>query len=749
MAKKNVKSKSAASLNPAQTTKPTAASFLRRSLVHVTGALGLLISISFFTATFDTAQVKLTLLHMGSLLLAALWCSLKIAQHQNPFAKKNIPFLLPVLAYIGWNVICYIFAPLHAEAAEEFIRFLFYGMITLLAATEFTLMDIKTITKWILVAIWISFLYAALQIIDGFFPGVDPMPWRGFFTKRIFSTHANPNFFADFVIFASCILGSLFLVKRQKKFLALTALGLISLFFTESKGAWLAYAAAASLGALLYVNYCAPSLKKHRFKLNMLAVLLFLAAAVLAGLYTTKRFQSISFRAHTWLASFEMIKDAPVLGVGTGNFKTIYAAYRRPQIFYIENSHNVETQHAENELLEQWAVSGTVGLAVFLWLLVFLFTLAVRQLKQENLPDQRNYYLLGYTTALAGMFVHSWVDISIRFASSGFFFALFMGFIIALCRPNETEDVLPRQTSSAEWLLRIEKCILAVGFLAVCGWIIFYFHQITSALGTQNTGTVILLVLAWLVLAGCLAGAGWVILRSAWLLRSAAAICPLLLLLPLEMAAYRPFQANHYYSLGISLNNSGNLEGAVGFFTKAINWDPLRTEYYQFRANLFTATLDLTKRFSPIRGDRKTPSDDFSRALQDYAVVKRRAPNHALLYHNQGQLYYTMALNRSEAARYAPNQTVYEETKQEALQHMAKAKQSFERSLLTDPVNPDTYVYLVQIALLENQPGEAQHWIDRFRQGPAGVTEPEFLQRHQTYPPMKNLQAQVTARLGK
>ena len=727
----------------------TAASFLHHSLVHVTGALGFLISISFFTATFDTAQVKLTLLHMGGILLIALWGCLKIVQRQNPFTKQNIPFILPVLVYVGWHTLCYIFAPLHIEALEEFLRLLLYAMITLIAALEFDLQDIKTITKWILAAIWISFAYAAVQMADNFLPGVDPMPWRGFFTKRIFSTHANPNFFADFVIFSSGILGGVYLANRQEKYLLLGALGLAALFFTESKGAWLAYAAAGALGALLYTNYCAPSLKKYRLKINLFVCMGVLATTLLVGFYTSKRFQSVSFRAHTWLASLEMVKDAPVLGVGTGNFKTVYAAYRRPQIFYIENAHNIETQHAENEFLEQWVVSGTVGLAVFLWLLFFLFTLALRTLGQNsNAPAEQRYYLLGYSVALAGMLLHSAVDVSLRFASSGFFFALFMGFLIALCRPH-TPSAAAAQKSCPNGLLVGLRLLLMLGFLAASGWIVFYFYQITATLGTKSAGEMLLLALAWGTLAGCVVGTGFILLRTAWLVRSAAAFLPLLLLLPLEMLAYRPFQANHYYSVGISLNAAKNLEGALGYFTQAIEWNPWKAEYYQFRANLLATALDLTKRFSPIRGDKKMPSDDFSRALQDYATVQRRSPNHALLYHHRGQLYYTMALNRSEAARRAPNQVVYEEIKQEALQHMANAKQSFERALQADPVYPNTYLFLIQIALLENQPDQAQQWIDRFRQGPQGVTEAEFLQRHQNYPPVEALQAQVNSRLKK
>ncbi|MCQ2410700.1 MAG: O-antigen ligase family protein [Elusimicrobiaceae bacterium] len=745
MSKRNRKQQTVAIPAPA----PSAAeNFLHRALVHVTGVLALLISISFFTATYDTAQVKLTLLHMGSLLLGALWGSLQITRRKNPFTRQNIPFLLPVFAYVGWNVLCYIFAPYHAEAAEEFIRFLLYGLITLLAATEFSFNDVKTVTKWFLIAVWISLAYAVLQIADGFFQEIDPMPWRGSFTKRLFSTHANPNFFADFLIFASCITAGVYLAQRKKSLLALLVVGIVALFFTESKGAWLAYAAAVAFLTWMLVNFCIPALAKHRQKINLLVALALLGSAVLAGCYTAKRFQSVRFRAHTWLGTFEMVKAAPVMGVGIGNFKVIYPAYRRAQIFYIEDSHNTETQHAENELLEQWTVSGTVGLAVFLWLMYTVFALALRTLRQtEQLPQQR-FYLLGYTAALGGMFVHSGVDISLHFASSGFFFALITGTVFALCqpgqnRPENTAEITP----SRLWLLGILRFILAAGTAVLVVLLLRYFWEITSVLGKKTTGEVITVALSWIVLAGSLLAGSYVILGAARRIRNAVALLPLVCLLPLELVAYFPFQSNHYYSLGITLNQLGNIEGSLGYFTKAIRFNPLQAEYRQFRANLLSITFNLTKQFSPLRGDKTTPSDDFTRALRDYAFVEKQAPNHPLLHHNKGQLYYTMALNRSDTARYAHSPAEYELFKQEALHYMDQAKHAFERSLLVDPVNAQTYFYLVQIALLENNPQQAQAELERFYRGPDGVTETEFLDKHRRHPQAAALQAQIDARL--
>ena len=68
--KNTAKNNSATAAAPAQNAFER---FVRGALVHGTGILTLLVSLCFFTATYDSAQVKLTLLHAGGLMLLALW----------------------------------------------------------------------------------------------------------------------------------------------------------------------------------------------------------------------------------------------------------------------------------------------------------------------------------------------------------------------------------------------------------------------------------------------------------------------------------------------------------------------------------------------------------------------------------------------------------------------------------------------------------------------------------------------------
>lgn len=284
------------------------ADFLRAALPQVTGALILLVSLAFFTGTYDSAHVKLTLFQMGSVLLFSLWGALKLTEHKNSFTRQTLPFLVPLLIYMAWQTLSFLCFPYKSEAAEEFIRlWLGAGLIGLISC-EFTAKDIQTLTKWLIVTAWISFLYGALQIVNIWKPGADLLPWHGFFGNRIFATHANPNFFGAFIVFASAVVGAEFFRTRKKSLLVLLALGLIDLFFTESKGAWLAYAGTVAVFAGLYVSSAA---KKHIKKIGLAILGCLLVAAAAAGVYTAKRFQSVSFRAYTWLSAFEMVKDSP------------------------------------------------------------------------------------------------------------------------------------------------------------------------------------------------------------------------------------------------------------------------------------------------------------------------------------------------------------------------------------------------------------------------------------------------------
>ncbi len=722
--------------------------FLNKAISWGLGLLCVLISISFYTGTYDTAFVKLTLFQMGGITLTALWLCSLVLQKRFPLNRQNIVWCLPFVLYFGWNFIGYLWAPYPAEAFDEFFRYVLYFLLTLMIVDCFTQDQPRVLTKCILAAAWISCMYGFMQVLDHWVAGVDIFPWRGFFGARIFSTHANPNFFADFLVFSAWIVGAEYLRSRKKSLLVLAALLVTDLFFTESKGAWLGFAASAGFFTFLYAQSAAWTQKYIRY-CTVFAGVVMLGIGLLAGVYAMKRFQSVSFRAYTWASTFEMVQDSPVMGTGVGSFKTIYPAYRKPQIFYLEKIHNNETQHAENEYLEQWATTGTVGLIFFLYMIWFVLYGAWRALKaKEGKLDEQAYWLLGYTAAFFGICVHNAFDVSMRFVSTGLFFAVFAALVVRLSMPAQPVSDSQVPTDGPKWLLWTSRLLLAVGL----GWLLWKgfsaFAQISGNVGAQGAGGWLVKMVGWMIFGGVLLGGAWVYLRAAWLSRWARV--PLILLLsvwPLQFV-YGFFLADHYYGLAAAFSARSSWEGALDFYQKAIEHNPFNVSYYQYRAYVLRSMMDLQRGYMPLKGDKKPataekPLNDYERVLRDLSIVRRRAPNNALLYQAYGEFYYSYAVYYTKLSQTAELDYQRKEYEAKAIENMELAKKSFQRSLLTDPVNEATYVYLTSIAMMERNPAAAQAWIDAYRRGPAGVTEPEFLKTHQQSARLAQMQQQL------
>lgn len=715
-------------------------SFIDKTLAWGLGLLCLLVSVCFYTGTYDTAFVKITLLQTGGIALSALWLSLLAVQKRWPVSRQNLPWVLPFLVYFGWNFFIYALSPYKAEGFDEFFRYVLYFLLSLMVLDRFNKDSARVLTKCIVLAAWISCLYGLVQVLDRWLPGLDALPWRGFFGTRIFSTHANPNFFADFVVFSSFIVLAEFLRTKQKRLLVLLGVAAVDLFFTESKGAWLGFAASAAFCAALYTNCAGGLAKKHLHKINIGAAVLLAAAVVLAGVYASKRFQSVSFRAYTWASTFAMVQDSPVAGTGVGSFKTIYPAYRKPQIFYIEKMHNNETQHAENEYLEQWATAGTVGLAVFLWLLFFVLYSAGRALKTRTeaaraagkTPDGQVWWLLGYAAAFFGISVHNFFDISMRFASTGLFFAVFAALAVRMSMPQDRPpQAVPEGRPAPAWLLWGLRLMLCAAVIWLAGYYIYMFAQTAGNAGVKNFGEGLLKATAWGVLCALALGGAAVYMRAAFAARWARVPFILLLsVLPLHWV-FGFFLSDHFYGLAAEFSRRGMFDGALEYYTKAIKYNPLTASYHQYRAYILRQTMDMQRTYSPVKGDAKGERlNDYERALRDLDLVQSRAPNHALLHQAYGEFYYSYAVYYTKLSQTAPLAYQREEYEQKAVENMELAKKSFRRSLLIDPVNEATYVYLTSIAMMERDPAAAQAWIDAYRRGPEGVTEPEFLETH-------------------
>jgi O-antigen ligase len=162
--------------------------------------------------------------------------------------------------------------------------------------------------------------------------------------------------------------GALYLARPARAvFLVCAALCLVALFFTFSRGAWLACLAGAVVVARPW--FAERLVLTRRLVIGAaLGAVPFLAVALLLAAQV-ERFRSLfsaagtSFlRLHLWSASLRMALDHPVLGVGLDQFLYHYPRYMHPDAWREPN-----LSHPHQLILDVWLRLGLLGLAALVW----------------------------------------------------------------------------------------------------------------------------------------------------------------------------------------------------------------------------------------------------------------------------------------------------------------------------------------------------------------------------------------------
>ena len=416
-----------------------------RFLSYALPFLYLLTSIAFYLHTYDSAQVKITIVQMGGIVLAGFWYVSLACDWEKQWDKYAL-VALPLLVCLASGILSFVHAAYQGPCLDEFLRRVFYIHFALIALRELNTVErVRRLLLYCVIAVAVASLYGLLQFLDSeFFPanvttsGIDPFVWRQAFGPKVFSTFGNPNFFGNFLVILTPIILALLLKRHADKpgsvmlfaisslivsaflwhtdqFMRIIHLGtwsstvftlllagysfysmvrfsflgflqfLITLCIvvTESKGSWIGYTA-GFVAFLMLVLYFFSQFQSERMRLiiRRAAIGTLIFSAISVGIYSHMRMQSIRFRVATWMSTWEMALMHPVWGNGIGSFRIIYPAVRRPQIFHIEGKHNTETDHAENEYWEVLQDEGLIGFGIFLWMIATFSALGLHALSR-------------------------------------------------------------------------------------------------------------------------------------------------------------------------------------------------------------------------------------------------------------------------------------------------------------------------------------------------------------------------------
>lgn len=250
----------------------------------------------------------------------------------------------------------------------------------------------------------------------------------------------------------------------------------INLYSTETKGAWVGFVAAMVATALLAGLFLVGK-KARRLTVGLLLVSLLIAGTgfLVVRRYANQRRQSVDFRVFTWIATWDMIRTQPWLGTGIGTFKWAYPAFRRPEIILLEGRSNTETDHAEDEYLEVMYDEGILGFGLFLWLILTVSVMGVRMLNRltkegprppPEIPfDDQVYKIFAYLGAWWAALIHWFMDVSVRFVSSGIFSFFLPALVAGFVRNNPMPEQQDRPHPLDLWVRIGTVAVLMVIFL--------------------------------------------------------------------------------------------------------------------------------------------------------------------------------------------------------------------------------------------------------------------------------------------
>jgi tetratricopeptide (TPR) repeat protein len=626
-----------------------------------------LIAVAFYLKTYDSAQIKITLMQIGGTAIIAVWL-IKLLEGSTTlrFLGKNLTLVLPLLAFLVSGILSYFRSPFPLASANELVRRVIYILFAVIIMCEINSEEkINRLLKWLYAAAFISTIYAVIQFLDYRFfppppdPGLDPFIWRQAFGDRVFSTFGNPNFFGDFLVVMSPITMAMYMRTRRFHLLVLWLLIAFSVTYTFSKGAWLGFGSGLLVFVFFAVGFFATAAKTkiRRILIGMtIATLLFVSFGIWHNL--KGRPDSASFRLFTWISTWEMINTNPWLGTGIGTFYVTYPSWRRPQIFFIEGKHNTETDHPEDEYLEVWYDEGYVGFGIFLLLLAVYLTVGFRNLQafsrsnaERPKGDMRAYVQLGILTAIIAQLIHNCVCVSLRFVSSGVMLWMLIGLIGSLNAHNPLPAGEPDGEETTRLPLTARRAMQAL-----VAAVAFYFI--------------------------------WVF--------------------------YGYFKADINHNLAIFYSKQAQWTPALEHYDTIMKENPSFIMAHYFMGNVFN--------------DRWSPGDP-ERSIEKYRDVWKLAPNYVQSHHQAGLIYLKWGEDERRLAGEAMQRgdrkaAAAHEKKQKDLWNQALAQ--FELYRRIDPIFPLNYYRMAWIYMQLGQQDKAEAMYRAHLEYPEKLKQPPY-----------------------
>ena len=338
------------------------------------------------------------------------------------------PTITPVhvLVFLYWCIasIATAFSPVKSAALNGWITLTLYLILFALSAQ---ILRSPRLSNWIITSFLLTALIVSSYGIRQEFFGVQQLAtWNDPNSAlandtRVYSYLGNPNLLGGYLLPAIALsIAAVFIWQGWiQKTLAIIMVGANSacLYFTDSRGAWLAMVVLVAVLLLLFYFWWREYLPRF-WQVWLLPLVfgtlagLFIAAFItleplrirLMSIFAGREDSSNNFRINVWEACYQIIDDYPLIGIGPGNdaFNQIYPRYMNPRYPALS---------AYSVYLEHMVEMGYIGFGCFLWLVIVTLNHGVRQLvRLRQSRNKQGIYLIAAIAATASFAFHGLVD---------------------------------------------------------------------------------------------------------------------------------------------------------------------------------------------------------------------------------------------------------------------------------------------------------------------------------------------------
>ncbi len=247
----------------------------------------------------------------------------------------------------------------------------------------------------------------------------------------IIATTGRPISYTTWRVKISAILDSL-LAEKTRLYVYLIVV-FAALFHSASRGAIFSLFFAIFATLLLVVYLRGLKTREARLLPGLFVVICIAISWLGTGSFITRlETQGLSETNRHLInqASYRMIADYPLFGIGTGNWQDLYPMYRDPQMTTV-----LFTRHAHNDHLELLSEQGVIGYGLIGSAVILVILRMVVGFGQRHDPLMRGI-LFGCITSSVSLLTHAWAEFNFHIPANAawFYVVLALGLVASRLR---------------------------------------------------------------------------------------------------------------------------------------------------------------------------------------------------------------------------------------------------------------------------------------------------------------------------